>query len=336
MYNALSSFLYLSMKKEDRNELLDKIDYLTSESTELSPLEAEDVYTNVLLPLLVEDGYEVSETARLAYGGLDLVVTRSSTETLTSQKLGIEFKYYQSGHAVGADNVRQLVGAALFNQVDRAILLVNTRFTKAALETAKHDFPLQLELIDLDALRAWISRLQVDDENFIGEVQQILKIVSQQFAMLIAKQPNILEELEWRDLERTIAEIFDGLGFNVTLTPPSKDGGKDVILKCQVQGQQQKYIVEIKHWRSRSRVGGGDLRDFLNVILREGRDGGLFLSTYGFCDNAFEQLTEIERQRLRFGKQEKIVALSRTYVKAKSGIWSPPEKLTEVLFEDTI
>ncbi|MBW4422446.1 MAG: restriction endonuclease [Myxacorys californica WJT36-NPBG1] len=323
------------MKKEDRDELLDKIDYLASESTKMSPREAEDIYTNVLLPLLIEDGYEVSKTARLADEGLDFVATRSSTETFTSQKLGIEFKYYKSGHAVGADKIRELVGAALFNQVDRAILLINTQFTKAALETSKHEFPLQLELINLNALRAWISRLQVDDEDF-GEVQQILKIVSQQFAMLIAQKPNILEDLEWRDLERTIAEIFDGLGFDVTLTPPSKDGGKDVILKCQVQGRQQKYIVEIKHWRSRSRVGGGDLRDFLNVILREGRDGELFLSTYGFCDNAFEQLTEIERQRLRFGKQEKIVALSRTYVKAKSGIWSPPEKLTEVLFEHTI
>jgi sulfur transfer protein SufE len=40
----------------------------------------------------------------------------------------------------------------------------------------------------------------------------------------------VLEELEWHDLERTVADIFDGLGFLVTLTPPRKDGGKDIIL----------------------------------------------------------------------------------------------------------
>jgi restriction endonuclease Mrr len=120
------------------------------------------------------------------------------------------------------------------------------------------------------------------------------------------------------------------------LTPSSKDGGKDIILECRVQGQQQEYIVELKHWRSRSRVGGGYVHDFLNVIVRENRKGGLFLSTYGFCDNAFEQLSEIDRQRLRFGEQEKIVALCRTYVKAKSGIWSPPERLAEILFEETV
>ena len=188
---------------------------------------------------------------------------------------------------------------------------------------------------DLDSLRSWVSRIQFDDEN-ISEVKQILKVVSQEFATLIAKNPNILEEMEWRDLERTIAEIFDGLGFDVILTPSSKDGGKDVILKCWFHGCQQKYIVEIKHWRSRSRVGSSDLRDFLNVIIREKQDGGLFLSTYGFCNNAFEQITEIERKRLRFGEQEKIVALSQTYVKAKAGIWSPPEMLHQIIFEDTI
>ena len=58
-------------------------------------------------------------------------------------------------------------------------------------------------------------------------------------------------------------------------------------------------------------------------------------STYGYCDDAFEQLSEIDRQRLRFGNKEKVVALCRTYVKARSGIWSPPEHLAEVLYEGT-
>lgn len=322
------------MKKEDQDELLDQINFLASEMTELSPFEAEDIFIKVLKPLLAEDGYIVSKAERVSDGGLDFIATRPPTETLASQKLGIEFKYYKFGRAVGTEQVRALLGAAILNQIDKAVLLINTRFTQAARETLKYELPLQVELIDLDALRAWISRIQID-EDVSSKAQQLLKFVSQKFAMLIAKNPNILEELVWLDLERIVAEIFDGLGFDVTLTPPSKDGGKDVILEFWMQGSQQSYIVEIKHWRSRSRVGGQDLRDFLNVIIREGRSGGLFLSTYGFCDNAFEQLTEIERQKLRFGEREKIVALSRTYIKAKSGIWSPPEKLAEILFEET-
>jgi restriction system protein len=125
------------------------------------------------------------------------------------------------------------------------------------------------------------------------------------------------------------------MGFKVELTPPSKDGGKDVIVECIVHGNRQVHLVEIKHWRSKARVGSGAIRDFLNVIVREQSEGGLFLSTYGFCDNAFEQLSEIDRQRVRFG-EEKVVVLCRTYVKVKSGIWSPPEKLLEILYEGTV
>ena len=324
------------MNHEDKQKVLAAIDRLDSEAVRLSPREAEDALMDVLQPLLTEDGYEVSQTPRLFDRGLDFLAKRSATQDYEAQTLGIEFKYYSSSSAVGVDQVRQLIGTALLNEIDRAILLVNTRFTNAARYLVQRELPLQLELVDLDALRAWAARLQVEDENLVSEVAQILRVVSKQFAILIAKNPNVLEELEWRDLERTVAESFDGLGFIVTLTPSSKDGGKDIILECRVQGQQQEYIVELKHWRSRSRVGGRYVHDFLNVIVRENRNGGLFLSTYGFCDNAFEQLSEIDRQRLRFGEQEKIVALCRTYVKAKSGIWSPPERLAEILFEDTV
>lgn len=59
------------------------------------------------------------------------------------------------------------------------------------------------------------------------------------------------------------------------------------------------------------------------------------MSTSGYCDNAFEMLTEIEREKLKFGSEEKVVNLCKTYVKADSGIWSPPELLTEVLFDGT-
>jgi hypothetical protein len=46
----------------------------------------------------------------------------------------------------------------------------------------------------------------------------------------------------------------------------------------------------------RNRLGAdasGALRDFLKVIVREGRSGGLFLSTYGYCDSWFGPITSI-------------------------------------------
>ena len=324
------------MTSDDKARLLAIIMRLRDGREELTPMDAERLLMEVLDPLLAEDGYEVNRTPSARDGGIDFLANRPPTSSYQGQTIGIEFKYYRTGRPVGVNEVRGLIGAALLHELDRAILLVNTQFTKAARDAVRREMPFEVELIDLDSLCAWADRLTVDQEGLGAEVREILRVVSRRFAKLIAENPRVLDELEWRDIERTIAEVFEGLGFSATLTPPSKDGGKDVVLECSVNGHRAEYLVEIKHWRAGGKVGGGALRSFLNVIVRESRQGGLFLSTYGYCDNAFEQLSTIDRQRLRVGSEQKVVALCRTYVKAASGLWSPPENLAEVLYEGTM
>lgn len=41
-------------------------------------------------------------------------------------------------------------------------------------------------------------------------------------------------------MEKIIAEIFEGLAFDATLTAPSKDGIKDLILKINKKGAAKK------------------------------------------------------------------------------------------------
>jgi restriction system protein len=74
---------------------------------------------------------------------------------------------------------------------------------------------------------------------------------------------------------------------------------------------------------------------FLQVIVKEAREGGVFISTSGYSSDAFEGLTEIERRSLRFGDSNKVVLLAKQYVRAASGLWVPPNSLPELLFEAT-
>jgi restriction endonuclease Mrr len=172
-------------------------------------------------------------------------------------------------------------------------------------------------------------------EDYSGVVKAIADL-SRLLARIIAKNPRELDHIEWRDMERMLASIFDELGFKVRLTPSSKDGGKDIILEFSISGaMEQSYLVEIKHWRSKQKVGQGYINDFINVIAKEKSQGGLYLATYGYSDNAFEALTEVERNRIRFGSEEKVISLCRTFVKAESGLWSAPPDLTELLVEGT-
>lgn len=316
------------MNTSDKERVLRWIDRLGSERIRLSPLDAEEVFLEIFKFLLSTDGYDTTPTPRRHDGGVDLIARRGS------YKIAIKYKYREKS-AIDVSEVRSLLGAALLQEADKAALAVNTRFTREAKELVSRELPIELELVDIEALKSWVDRLEFRSEARAEEALEILNTASRELALLIAQNPRALDHIEWRDLERVLSEVFAGLGFKVELTPGSKDQGKDIILECLVKGKRCEYIVEVKHWRSGARVGKTSVREFLHVIVREGREGGLFLSTYGYTENAFEKLSEIDRQRLRFGSEEKIFTLARTYTKARSGIWSPPAELPAVLYEGT-
>ena len=322
------------MNKTTKDEIRKNIRELEALQNTPAYREAEDLLLGILIPMLGEDGYQVQQTVPGRDSGVDFLAQRRESSAFQGATLAIEYKH-RARRPVGMDAIRQVLGAAVIGGFDRAMVVCNTRFSAAARATAERELPLRVELIDLDALKAWWARIEIDASIDTQQIVEILKTVSWRLAKLIAENPENLRLLEWRKLEELMAEVLEGIGFEVELTPGSKDGGKDLVLRCNLAGAEHSYVVEVKHWRSMQRVGQSAAKDFLKVVVAESRDGGLFLSTYGFCNNAFEALSEIERTRLRFGDREKIVSLCRTYLKAESGIWSPPELLPTVLFEET-
>jgi hypothetical protein len=162
----------------------------------------------------------------------------------------------------------------------------------------------------------------------------IIRAMSDQIARLIASAPQALNEIEWRDLERLMAVVFEGLGCEVELTPSSKDGGKDIILKIPFEDDVKNYIVEIKHWRSQKLVGSKPLADFVHVIAHEQRDGGIFYASSGYSTKEVEVMTEIDRGVVYLGAEKHIVSLCRSYVKASDGLWSLSPCIHEILPRD--
>jgi hypothetical protein len=135
-------------------------------------------------------------------------------------------------------------------------------------------------LIDLSQLAkipfVWVS------EPSGSRVVEAMDRIARELIRVIAEDPRELKEVEWRTLERVLATALERLGFEAELTPASKDGGKDIVLMCHERGVRQTYVVEIKHWVSGKRVGGGHLKKFLDVVVTSRHDSGLFLSTWGY------------------------------------------------------
>lgn len=313
-------------------DLIQKIDELEQET--IAP-EAENRLFDILRPLLETEGYNIEYRHGPGDDGIDFLAEKlDGANSNLPTKIGIQYKHYRS--PVGASVVQQIIGISLLNNLDRMILLSRSGFSQQAWVIAKRDLPTAIELIDLNALRAWITRIERSVKKNYSKVIQAITDLSRFLAKIIANNPQELINMEWRDIERMLASVFEGLGFKVELTPSSKDGGKDIILEFTILGTSHSYLVEVKHWRSKQKVGQGYISDFINVIANEKRQGGLYLSTYGYSNDAFEALTEIEKSHFYAGDEQKIISLCKTFVKAETGLWSAPSLLTDVIIENTI
>ena len=316
-----------------RNDL----QWLRGEDGVVSEAQAETVLGRVLSPLFRSEGLELAPTPGNPDLRFDLVAhTPSGGPERVRVRVVIEYKHHGAGRPIGAEEVDDLIGRiGPKPDYERAMLIGRFGFTASAKAKAREQEPVRVELLDLDCIEAWIRRLEVGKPDCAEQVQILIRSISHEFAKLVSQTPDTLDHLEWRDLERMMARVMEGLGFECELTPPSKDGGKDLILVWRATSGDQAFIVELKHWRSGKLVGKDVVSDFMSVIVAEDRTGGLFLSTSGYSSDKTEGLTEVTRDRLWFGGRSKIVLLARTYIRACEGLWSPPEILPEVLFEGT-
>jgi len=301
-------------------ELIRQLD--SPSALQLNAEEAEGVMAEILAPLLDDAGYRIERTGEEPDLGMDFLATRKEPSDGPPESIAIEYKHVRS-KVVGIDVVHRILGAAVSAGINRAMVVTNARFTHGAHESIRRSTPAQVDLLDIDALRSWLGRLAKVPEVNARTVEIIRTAMCQELIRAIVNNPRSLDNIEWREMEHLLREVFEGIGFDATLTPGSKDGGKDIILTCRISTEAKTYYVEVKHWRSGQRVGPGPIKDFLNLIVNEEIDGGLFLSSSGYCSEAIESLTEIERRQLRFGSESKVVGLCKSYLRARTGIWMP-------------
>ena len=314
------------MKYEDKQAIYNSIADFEIGCRYMSPQQAELALVKILTPLLTAENYTVTYQDGPRDMDIDFLAEKDNT------KVGIQYKHYRN--KINSAEVYKVIGAAVVNKLDKTILLTNSSFSNQARTAAQATDPVAVELMDIEDLKRWASKIEADYEE--ENAYTVLKAYVTKLIELISKDNRTLDQIEWRTLEHVIAEVFDGLGFKTTLTPSSKDGGKDIILECKLNEENKSYIIEIKHWRCGQRVGEGKIREFLQVITKEQRDAGMFLSTYGFVDNAIGSLTQIDREKVKFGTETNMAMLCKTYIKKKSGLWQCENELSEILFQDTI
>ena len=216
------------------------------------------------------------------------------------------------------------------------------RFAKAKAEALEAEGKISFTPSGRPRLKRYLSELI--EENSLqaptpgtSQLELIVRNAMRAIAIAVAKNPTCLRDVEWRDLERVLREVFEKLGFETRLTRSGKDGGFDLQLDCTEAGVERRFLVEVKHWAgSGKKPGRPVLKSLLDVVAKAApRTTGLLLSSTGFTTQVLNGRTEVEQRKVRLGGQLKIVSLCQNYLQDIDGIFKPTTELADMLLEGT-
>lgn len=137
---------------------------------------------------------------------------------------------------------------------------------------------------------------RVDTGILVPEVRIELASVNAELMKFLAANPHKVYELAPRRFEELIADIFKDLGYEVLLTPRSRDGGFDVRAIQKNSVGTLLYLVECKKYAPTQTVGVDIVRGLYGVTVAEGANCGVVATTSHFTKDAKEFADKIKFQ----------------------------------------
>lgn len=113
-----------------------------------------------------------------------------------------------------------------------------------------------------------------------------LSPVNEQVLKYLSENPEAFYQLTDDDFEIVMAEIYAKLGYDVTRTQSSRDGGKDIIIrKPEIIGDFI-YYVECKKYAPKRHIGVGIVRNLVGTVNIDRVNGGILATTSFFTRDA--------------------------------------------------
>lgn len=290
------------------------------------PVESERLVANILRAC----GHEVKDTGFIeSQTGVDCYF-----DTFIDGKpnrIGVEVK--AGLRPAGPEAVQQAFILKSSGHFDRSMIISRAGFSPAALLRADFLGAGDIDLWSPAHLRNWLFKHEPSRPTDTA-AERIIRAAMRELAKQVALDPTVLTTIEWRDLERILREVFEGMGFDTRLTRPAKDGGFDLELKFAIEGKPVTYLVEVKHWTD-NKPGMSHLNKLIEVTASQEATGGLLLSTSGFTRRLYSGLARITAP-VRVGEGAKIASLCKAWYRLRTGFWVEANDLHGALTGDTV
>lgn len=112
----------------------------------------------------------------------------------------------------------------------------------------------------------------------------------------VAENPELLYDISPREFELFVCQILVKQGFDVSVTPASKDGGKDLLVAAQGELGSFMVYVECKKYAKNRPVGVEIVRELYGTIEADRVTAGLLATTSTFTRGAREFQRTIEHR----------------------------------------
>ena len=229
-----------------------------------------------------------------------------------------EGNYYSATSFLDLACIDTLVKADFKNPADLTIYL-----SKAFEYSHKEDIPEKESYPGL--VNTAIERIKTLRQLYQGNdspdlvIKEIKPIAAEVLAYL-KKNPKKIYKIGSRQFEELIAEILAGFGWDVKLTPKSKDGGYDLFaINKTVGGLETSWLIECKRYREDRPVGIDIARSLYGVKYDLKVANALLATTSHFTKGVQE--FKASRYDLQLADYEGILEWINTYQPHPDGQW---------------
>lgn len=135
--------------------------------------------------------------------------------------------------------------------------------------------------------------------------------LDQRFIDYLAKNGEDMEQIHWRNFERLTAEFFKRQGYEVELTPATKDGGVDVRVWTDRESKAGPPLILIQCKRSKNAVGLEVVKAFWADVHFERADKGLIATTSSVSRDG-KRVCEARKWPMSFAESAQISRWARS------------------------
>ena len=124
------------------------------------------------------------------------------------------------------------------------------------------------------------------EPDLIVPVKKSIALVNERLAHHFQNDPEALRKIDPITFEKVVAELFEDEGYEVFLTPPRADGGKDIYVYKKDPITNLMFLVECKRYVPPNTVGVEIARRLYGVVQHERANAGIIVTTSYFTKPA--------------------------------------------------